>query len=319
VSGVAETPLAGPPVERVVLATDLSAGAQRAVRRAALLPLAADGRIDLLHVAGPGPPRGRAEALATARGSLDAEAERLRARLARRGRAGVVVEAWVTTGRAYEEILRHARVRRAQLLIVGRHGGGGVRALVVGSTAERVVRGRVAPVLVVTADPRQPYRRSLVAVDTVSRFTSIVTVALRILPAELARLDVATAYEVVFEGYMRARGLSRASIERLRAREKVQALDTLREQLGGVVPAATQLELVARRGDPRRIIRDLVGQRAPDLLALGTHAHRGLARFLVGSVAADVLRHATADVLIVPRPEKLLATIGDTPGRAQPT
>jgi nucleotide-binding universal stress UspA family protein len=37
-----------------------------------------------------------------------------------------------------------------------------------------------------------------------------------------------------------------------------------------------------------------------DLIILGTHGRGGFERFLLGSVAADVVRHGTASVLVIP-------------------
>ncbi len=55
----------------------------------------------------------------------------------------------------------------------------------------------------------------------------------------------------------------------------------------------------ARPGPPRRVIPKAVKTSESDLLALGTHGSR-LARPYLGTVAGDVLRDVTCDVLVVP-------------------
>jgi nucleotide-binding universal stress UspA family protein len=61
----------------------------------------------------------------------------------------VEVENIVVEGRAATEIVRVARERGADLIVVGSHGRGPVLRAVLGSTADRVVRTAHCPVMVV--------------------------------------------------------------------------------------------------------------------------------------------------------------------------
>lgn len=63
--------------------------------------------------------------------------------------SGGTVSARVLTGAAAAEIVRFARESRCDLIVIGTHGRTGVRHLVLGSVAERVVREADCPVLVV--------------------------------------------------------------------------------------------------------------------------------------------------------------------------
>jgi universal stress protein A len=58
----------------------------------------------------------------------------------------------VTSGRAYLEILNHARKWRADLIVLGAKGATSLEQLVIGSTAERVMKDAPCSVLIV----RQP-------------------------------------------------------------------------------------------------------------------------------------------------------------------
>jgi universal stress protein A len=55
----------------------------------------------------------------------------------------------VTVGDPAEAILRTARTRNASLIVMGTHGLGGIRRLLLGSTAEHVLRRSEWPILVV--------------------------------------------------------------------------------------------------------------------------------------------------------------------------
>jgi len=59
------------------------------------------------------------------------------------------VRTFSRTGEAADEIVRFAREEEADLIVMGTHGWTGVRHLVMGSTAENVVRNSPCPVLTV--------------------------------------------------------------------------------------------------------------------------------------------------------------------------
>lgn len=52
-------------------------------------------------------------------------------------------------------------------------------------------------------------------------------------------------------------------------------------------------------GSPKAVIVEEAGKRRADLVAVGSHGTKGMARFLLGSVAKNVVRHAPCSVLVV--------------------
>ena len=54
-----------------------------------------------------------------------------------------------------------------------------------------------------------------------------------------------------------------------------------------------------QEGDPKSKIIDVAKQWKADLIVLGSHGRKGLQRFLMGSVAESVVRHAECSVEIV--------------------
>jgi universal stress protein A len=75
------------------------------------------------------------------------------ARLAKLARAEIPsfipVHPWVQIGAPHEEIVSAARILSADLIVISTHGYTGFRHVLLGSTAERVVRYAFCPVLVV--------------------------------------------------------------------------------------------------------------------------------------------------------------------------
>jgi nucleotide-binding universal stress UspA family protein len=62
------------------------------------------------------------------------------------------------------------------------------------------------------------------------------------------------------------------------------------------------VERCLREGDPVTEILSLAHERRCDVIVMGTHGRTGLAHFLMGSVAAQVVRRATCPVLTVKAP-----------------
>jgi nucleotide-binding universal stress UspA family protein len=83
-----------------------------------------------------------------------AKAELARLAAARFGGADVI-EMHVVVGTPWYEICRYARDAQIDLIVIATHGATGLRRLVMGSTAERVVQHATAPVLAVKSIERE--------------------------------------------------------------------------------------------------------------------------------------------------------------------
>lgn len=65
-----------------------------------------------------------------------------------------------------------------------------------------------------------------------------------------------------------------------------------------------QVDCVVERGDIRESIVHYADGWHADVILLGSGGHRGMGRFLLGSVAESVVRHAHCSVLVVRPPAK---------------
>jgi nucleotide-binding universal stress UspA family protein len=68
--------------------------------------------------------------------------------------------------------------------------------------------------------------------------------------------------------------------------------------LDAVRARGVEVELVSPTGPPGEVIAQVATERHAELIVVGTHGNTGISRFLLGSVAASVLRHAPCDVLV---------------------
>lgn len=80
--------------------------------------------------------------------------------VASESRTWCTIEPLVVTGRAYREILKAASDRRADLIVMGAQGRGGLGLALAGSATQQVVRGAECPVLTVRGVPPVPVSAS---------------------------------------------------------------------------------------------------------------------------------------------------------------
>lgn len=170
-------------------------------------------------------------------------------------------------------------------------------AKVLGSTADRVIRKSLRPVLVVRGEPKVPFRKVLLPVD----LSVLSGVAFR---RGLAVLDqMAAGAEVELEALYVMNDADPGMFDRtapmeLSEEEAVQDLDRFvaRNTPQGGRPIGTRVS----QGEVEEAIRSRAEEWGADLVVLGTHGRGGFERFLLGSVAADVVRRGTTSVLVIP-------------------
>ncbi|HYH97223.1 universal stress protein [Hyalangium sp.] len=291
----------------LLIPVDLSPATERVVERAALLPLAKNAQLTLLHVV----PRllsreARRLAESDATKALQHAVRNVAAKLPE----SVKVMPSVKVGVAAAEIARHARSCKAELIVMGRGGGRTLRDIFLGSTAERVIRKGQLPVLVVRLQPHGAYRRPLLALDTDQAAQDVLTLTLRVLPPPRPQIGLVHAYDVPYHGLIYP-SLSPDQGQEFRHHYRQKALHDIARALATALADmkashddAPSWKSHVRYGSPRTVIADTVAKAGADLLVLGTHGRAGVAHALLGTVAGDVLREVPCDVLVVPpRPQ----------------
>ncbi len=140
------------PFEKVLVCTDFSEPASRAVERAIDVARRYEARLHIVHVWEPPITGGTAftgpavDWSAPIEESARAQLDELVAGL----RSGKVdVTATLTSGAAWDRIIAVIETVHADLVVVGTHGRTGIRRVLMGSVAERVVRHSPVPVLTV--------------------------------------------------------------------------------------------------------------------------------------------------------------------------
>ena len=284
-------------LNRVVVATDFSPGARRAVARAAWLPFAPGATIHLVHAIAPGEDE---TAAAAALEALRVEVAALAAERARAGGSPLDIRFDVLQGDAYGEISRVGLENDSDVVVVGRHGRRGISAHFLGSTAEQVVRKGRLPVIVVNDRPTGPYRHPLFATDFEETADRVLATLLRVTRSSAGQVTVVHAIEEVPGDGPLVAGVSHEEASRYYDAQLAQAVGDMSALGRRFETTEVKLDLVVRAGIPVSVVIDEAQARGCDLVAVGTRARSGLPRLLLGTTAGSVLREAPCDVLVVP-------------------
>lgn len=212
------------------------------------------------------------------------------------------LELQVTVGKPAAEILRTARERRADLIVMSSQGRSGTSKRFFGSTTEAVLRATDVPVLVTPktkhqvtslSDIAKQIRHIVVPVDLSSASARQLGIAATIGRALSAGLIVPYIIEPVF-----VPPAVRWAAPGLDAERRAQAESSLHELVAGV-DAHAPVETLVVTGDPSEEIVKLARTRDAGLIVMGLHSSDfGGPR--MGSVTYRVLSMTTALVLALP-------------------
>ena len=215
-------------------------------------------------------------------------------------------------GRPFEEICRLARERNIDLIVTSSRGLTGFKHLVLGSTAERIIRYSPCPVLVVRSTAHQKTSRNGNRTASKLSFGKIM-VPIDFSECSLRGLDYAKAlarqfgsklvllHSVAPQYYVSNDEYARFDFSMLMQQCEKAARAQLKELLektdwGGV--AEVEASLLA--GHPGDQICSRAADRRVDLIVTSTHGRTGLKHIFIGSTAEYVVRHSRCPVLVIP-------------------
>jgi nucleotide-binding universal stress UspA family protein len=292
-------------LDSILVPLDGSSLAERAVPYATALAGAARAKLVLMRALPIRPPGSAIDEQEGIRSELEHYADGLRA-------TGLTVD--VIVHRVYvvdvaRAICAAAEERHAGLIVMSTHGRSGLDRWIYGSVADTVLRQSEIPVLLVPPPAEQPLPtdrplRVLVPLDGSELAEEALGIAEQLaetVGAELVLLRVVEppGYALYGDGFAYlpydeeaelndARAYLQAHVDRLRADGK---------------PAAMRVVL----GPPATVVTQAAQETGADLVAMATHGRGGLARLVLGSIAASTLQRATVPVLLV-RPAALSQT-----------
>jgi len=208
----------------------------------------------------------------------------------------------VATGKPAQEILRVARERGCDVIVMSSQGRTGIRKLFFGTTTERVLRETAIPVLITPPGTHGPaslnevthaVRRVLVPVDLSSASARQVEIAAAVAGA----LDVPMLLTHVVEP-LRYPAALEPTLPSINAELRDEA-DKALAGLSDALPAGVKREVLSLFGDPAEEIAKIGRDRDAGLIVVGLHGSPFLGPRM-GSVTYRVLCLAHSLILAVP-------------------
>ena len=194
------------------------------------------------------------------------------------------------------KILDFAKRYNPSLLAMTTHGRSGIRRMLRGSVAERVLRNARHPLLL--WNPFRPtgvgkgggprFARILVPLDGSSESAGILP-----LVRSLAELNEAKVILLHIQELYPLSSEYPGALPMLTPEEALKILSPYRRQLGSI-PVKLRTEV----GLPASGILDVAQEEHADLLALSSHGRTGVSRWAFGSVTEAVLRHCPLPLLV---------------------
>jgi nucleotide-binding universal stress UspA family protein len=226
-----------------------------------------------------------------------------RAFAASEGTPGVIMEAAVREGAVAAEILEHAEVMKANLLVIGTHGRSGFERLLLGSVAERVLRKARCPVMTVPgrlpdAVPADPvlYKRILCPIDFSDASLHALKHAISMAQQADAALTILHVVAHELENTIDMDHVTAMTVgDFLKERE-----ESIRWRMHEQVTRASEfcsVDSSITHGKPWREVLRAAAERQIDLIVMGIQGRGAADLFLFGSTTQHVVRQAICPVL----------------------
>ena len=295
-------------IDRILVPLDGSPLAECALPHAAAVGRAFGATVLLVRVLG-SPGRGGPGMLGSFEWRLrHAEIEQYLRQLAGRlSAAGVQADAATMVGRASDEILKVARERRIDLLVLTTHGQGGVTDFHLSGTAAKVI-SRASSSILVVAPPAvgcgagiPQYHRIVVPVDCSKRAdwaACVAAVIARSHRAELLLIHAVQQPDVVTEaGNAPAAARLASQLTDLNRGNAQAHLEALTASL-----AAPDLKVSFRilsNGNVAQTLQRAARDEGADLVVLSAHGRSPGAGWPYGAVAGTLIAHGTVPTLLL--------------------
>jgi universal stress protein E len=291
---------------------------ETAINRAVTLALKNEASLTLMDVVKPLPTgfgilRDVAQAEVLQRLIARDHRESLLKRAAEYSDTGVPIEVIVTIGDPAREVVREV-VTNGFDLVVKTADGLTAAGRMFGSIAQSLLRNCPCPVWVLKPEIHGPFNQIVAAVDMETDDEhhrglnrEILELAFSLAKKEAAELHIVTAWDLWMEKTLRRR-LGDKEVDAARANQESKVRLALDELLQAPVSHVDNIHLHVLHGPAAVVIRSVVDDVEADLLVMGTVSRTGIAGFLIGNTAENVLAGLTCSVLAL-KPEGFVSPV----------
>ena len=219
---------------------------------------------------------------------------------------GAGVQCTVEKGRAEEVIIEKGEADPGIFIAMATHGHSGVNRWLLGSVAEKVLRGTANPLLLIRAtefaksEGETSLRSIIVALDGSELAESVLPLVAGIAKRLGLAVILLRAYNIPYSLYGFRHGYYAVDIQQFMTEVRDEVHNYLEQKAGEVKALGVEkVSCVTKEGlSADEIIR--VGRETPDsLIAMCSHGRSGLKRWALGSVTETVIRHSDRPMLVL--------------------
>lgn len=218
---------------------------------------------------------------------------------------GIKLTCTVERGNPAEAIIEKAAIDSGTLIAMATHGRSGVTRWMMGSVAEKVLRGSDNPLLLVRADEEAKtdgaarIKSIIVPLDGSELAETVLPIAVELAKSLQLETVLCRAYELPASAYY-GREDDLPNYDQMLRDLKAEVEDYLAKKTASLKLAGlTKVSWVALDGSSAEEIIRYARNHPGALIAMCTHGRSGVRRWVLGSVTEKVVRHSGAPVLVV--------------------
>tara|TARA_B100000949_G_scaffold235604_1_gene260349 strand:- start:16081 stop:16962 length:882 start_codon:yes stop_codon:yes gene_type:complete len=271
-------------MKKILVPVDFSAYSEYALEVAAILAKQHGAGIVLLHMIGMSD-----SILANSEIAEEAEAkyflklakEKIKEFTERQYLQNVAVSTIIQNYKDFGEVNQVAKEQNCDLVVMGSHGTSGFSDLFVGSNTEKVVRSSELPVIVI----KKPHKDF-----TINKMVMACDLGKECIPV----YRKAKTYAELFSASLEVVYINSAGANFMGHDDVEKRMESFKGEIGKDVKVDFYNHHSVERG-----ILNYCFEKDADLLVIPTHGRKGLAHFVVGSLAENVSNHAKMPVMTI--------------------
>lgn len=227
-----------------------------------------------------------------------------------RGIATTFPEATVTCtvekGSAVETIIEKGETDTGMLITMATHGRSGLNRFLLGSVAEKVMRGTANPILLIRAADEakaageEKLTSVIVPLDGSELAESVLPMVAGVAKELGLEVVLFRAYHIPYNAYAGDDGYYAVNYDELISGVRDEAKEYLEKKVAEIKKLGVEkVSMLIKEGFAGDEIITL-GRKTPDnLIAMCSHGRSGVKRWVLGSVTETVVRHSGDPVLVV--------------------
>jgi nucleotide-binding universal stress UspA family protein len=219
---------------------------------------------------------------------------------------GIKVRRSVELGNAADLIIKKAGANKSNLIAMTTHGHSGLNRWLLGSVAEKVLRATTNPLLLVRAghhgkaDGEASFKSIIVPLDGSELAEAALPMAGRIAKKFDLEVYLMRIVENPYTAFVSGGGHYAVNIDELMKEIRGRARNYLETKLAELNKSGVaQISYLLQDGIAADEIVSVGDQTPESLIVMSSHGRSGMKRWLLGSVAETVVRHANNPVLVV--------------------